>query len=314
MTLVWMFPGQSSRYPGMIDKLAGLDPANRATLEQASELLGRDLGAHYHADNDQAYARNRDVQIGVFLANHMFLTVLEQAGLVAQASLGLSLGEWNHLVHVGALDWSQALLAVEQRGEAYDAGPAGAMASVFPIGLGELQEVCDRVKDLGVLEVVNLNSPRQQVLSGETAALERALEILEEDHYCEATIIERQVPMHCSTFAPVGKRFREHLSTLTFAEPSLPYLPNRLGCIEAQPDFVEMLSTHVHRPVLWRKSIALVLDEWPGATLVEVGPKRVLYNLLDRKWHKGVDKHHTDDSDDLAAHLTEVIETLLGDR
>ncbi len=313
MTLVWMFPGQSSRYPGMIEKLAGLDGANRATLEQASELLGRDLGAHYHVDNDQAYGRNRDVQIAVFLANHMFLTLLEQAGLEAQASLGLSLGEWNHLVHIGALDFPQALLAVEQRGEAYDAGPAGAMASVFPIGLDELREVCDRVKDVGVLEVVNLNSPRQQVLSGETAALDRALEILEEDFYCEAVVIERQVPMHCSTFAPVGHQFRDYLSGLTFAEPKRPYRPNRLGRIEAQPDFVELLSTHVHMPVLWQQSIDSVLETWPDATLVEVGPKRVLYNLLDRKWHKGVDKHHTDVSDEAEAHLAKLIETLRGD-
>ncbi|MBW2457405.1 MAG: ACP S-malonyltransferase [Deltaproteobacteria bacterium] len=310
MTLVWMFPGQSSRYPGMIDKLAALDPANQATLDQASELLGRDLGAHYQADNEAAYGRNRDVQIGVFLANHMFLTVLEQAGLVAEASLGLSLGEWNHLVHIGALDFPQALQAVEQRGEAYDAGPAGAMASVFPIALDELQEVCERVKDVGVLEVVNLNSPRQQVLSGETAALDKALSILEEDFYCEAVIIERQVPMHCSTFAPVGQGFRETLSTLTFAEPKHPYLPNRLGCFEEQPDFVELLSTHVHRPVFWQRSIDFVLDRWPDATLVEVGPKKVLTNLLDRKWHKGVDKHHTDVSDDLGPHLSALIDTL----
>jgi [acyl-carrier-protein] S-malonyltransferase len=305
-----MFPGQSSRYPGMIDKLAALDPENLAILEQASELLGRDLGAHYRAPDDVAYGRNRDVQIGVFLANHMLLTVLEQAGLQAQASLGLSLGEWNHLVHIGALDFSQALLAVEQRGEAYDAGPAGAMASVFPISLEELQEVCDRVKDAGVLEVVNLNSPRQQVLSGDRAALDKALEVLEEDFYCEAVIIERQVPMHCSTFAPVGKRFGEYLSTVTFAKPQVPYLPNRLGCFEDDPDFVDLLSTHVCRPVYWQRSVDFVLDRWPDATLVEVGPKKVLYNLLDRKWHKGVDKHHTDVTDDLGAHLSGLVETL----
>ena len=312
MTLVWMFPGQSSRYPGMIGKLAALDPANHKTLDQSSELLGRDLAAHYRADNDDAYGRNRDVQIGVFLANHMFLTVLEQAGLKAEASLGLSLGEWNHLVHIGALDFPDALKAVEQRGEAYDAGPGGAMASVFPISLDELQEVCDRVKDVGVLEVVNLNSPRQQVLSGDTAALEKALEILEEDFYCEAVIIERQVPMHCSTFAPVGKRFAEYLSTLTFAKPSLPYLPNRLACFEEDPDFVDLLSTHVHRPVYWQRSVDFVLDRFTDATLVEVGPKKVLFNLLDRKWHKGVDKHHTDVSDDLGGHLSALVETLKG--
>jgi len=207
MTLVFMFPGQSSRYPGMLTKLTGLHPRNRELLGRASELLGRDLAAHYREDNPEVFARNRDVQIGVFLANHMFLQILEHAGLTADVSLGLSLGEYNHLVQIGALDFEQALRTVEERGEAYDAGPRGAMASVFPIELEALQDVARRAAAAadGVLEVVNLNSPRQHVLSGDQRALETALKLLEEEEgFVQAVVIERQVPMHCSTFAPVG--------------------------------------------------------------------------------------------------------------
>ena len=312
MTLVYMFPGQSSRYPTMLHKLTELHPANRDLLGAASDLLHRDLAAHYQADNPDLFARNRDIQIGVFLANHMFLQILDDAGIRADLSLGLSLGEYNHLVHIGALDFREALLTVEQRGLAYDAGPDGAMASVFPIALEELEEIARRASASGVLEVVNLHSPRQQVLSGEQAALERALQIIEEELYVQATVIERHVPMHCSIFEPVGQSFRRHLEQVTFAAPRLPYLPNRLGREQPDPNretFIELLATHVHRPVLWRASIDRVVERWPDAVFVEVGPLSVLHNLLDRKWHRNR-KLHTDSAEQTDQHLKQVIDEL----
>jgi [acyl-carrier-protein] S-malonyltransferase len=312
MTLVFIFPGQSSRYPGMLHKLSELHPDNARLLAAASDYLHRDLAAHYREDNDQAYARNRDIQIGVFLANQMMLQILHGAGIEAHLSCGLSLGEWNHLVHIGALDLRQALLAVEQRGLAYDDGPKGIMASVQPIALEELEAIAAKTRELGVLEVVNRNSPSQQVLAGEEPALQRALELIEEETYAQSVVIEKKIPMHCSTFAPVGARFRAYLEGLPFAAPRLPYLPNRLGRIVATPDkqtFVDLLSTHVHMPVLWRRSIDHVVARHPDAVFVEVGPMSVLSNLIKKKWHRNK-KLRTDSRDDIAAHLDEVIDQL----
>jgi [acyl-carrier-protein] S-malonyltransferase len=312
MTLVFQFPGQSSRYPGMIEKIARLDARAADLLQAASDILHRDLAAHYRKENEAAYARNRDVQIGVFLANQMFLAIVEGAGVKAPLSLGLSLGEYSHLVHIGALSFRAALLAVDRRGQAYDEGPRGSMASVFPIAFEELEEVARRARSHGVVEVTNLNSPKQQVLSGETAAVEEALRILEAEHYVNAVIIERQVPMHSSLFAPVGERFRSYLTEVPFERPRHPYLPNRLGRLLQDPDpatFISLLSTHVHQPVLWRQSIDHVIELHPDAVFLEVGPMAVLTNLLDRKWH-AVKKLKTDSSDDTAPHLLAVIDEL----
>ncbi|PID38097.1 MAG: hypothetical protein CSB49_07285 [Proteobacteria bacterium] len=316
MTLVFMFPGQSSRYPGMLERITQLRPELlRPLVEQASETLGRDLFAQYREDNADAFARNVDVQIGVFVANHLFMTLLAAEGVEADHSLGLSLGEWNHVVHCGALSFEQALPAVCARGRAYDNGPRGMMASVFPISAEELEEVAAKVRDegVGVVEVVNLNSPRQQVLSGDRPAIERALAVLDEETYAQATIIERQVPMHCSTFAPVAERFAQTLATLPFATPRLAYMPNRLAKpleTPTQKQWVELLSTHVCRPVLWRASIDALLAADPETAFVEVGPRKVLYNLLDKKWHRGVRRAHTDTSKELEPHFREVLATL----
>lgn len=314
MTLVFMFPGQSSRYPGMLDKLAHLHPRAAEVLGLASDVLGRDLRSHYSEDNPAAFEHNVDVQIGVFVANHMMLSALQAQGVDAELSLGLSLGEYNHLTHIGALDFSDALRLVKARGEAYDAGPRGIMASVQPLDLESLEQVVEtvRAQGHGVLEIVNLNSPRQHVLSGEQAAVEAAVVLLEDEHYVVPTIIERQVPMHSSLFASVGEALRPHLRRARFRPTRRPYLPNRRGepVPHASPeDFVALLADHVHTPVLWRRSIDHLLASHPDAVLVEVGPRQVLFNLLDRKWVNRP-RFCTDSREDAAAHLNGVIEAL----
>ncbi len=312
MTTVFMFPGQNSRYPGMLPKLAGLHPRNGELLAEACGILNRDLFTHYRADNKDAYSNNRDVQLGVFLANHMFLRIMEDSGVRADLSCGLSLGEWNHLVHIGALSFEDALRTVEQRGMAYDRGPRGAMASIFPLELEELQAVVERANCTGLVEVVNLNAPRQNVVAGEVSAVDETIRILDEEFFCEAVFIDRQLPMHSSLFEPVGREFSEVLRKLTFHTPRIPYLPNRTGELLFSPDkdtFVELLTSHVYRPTLWRKSIDTIVDRHPDATFVEVGPKAVLHNMLDKKWHRKP-RLHTDSAEVTAEHLRSVIDNL----
>lgn len=313
MAVVFMFPGQSSCYPGMLDKLIDLHAPNSDSLGAASEILGRNLAAHYRQSNLTAFDRNVDIQIGVFLANHFFLQILQDAGVSTDISLGLSLGEWNHLVHIGAVSFEHALRAVEQRGDAYDAGPRGKMAAVFPIDLEELEGLVEKARDRGVVEVVNINSPRQQVIAGDQDAIDAAVEIVGAESFASAIIIEKQVPMHCSVFEGVGRRFKEYLRTVPFASPKGRYLPNRLGDFVHAPQpetFVDLLSTHVHQPVLWRQSVDRVVSKWPDAILVEVGPKSVLTGLFGRRWHRSNRRLHTDSDADTARHLENVIAEL----
>ena len=286
-THVFMFPGQSSRYPEMIERLTDWAPDDaREVLDAASATLGRDLRAHYRAGNPDVFATNRDVQVGVFLASHIHLCALERAGVRAGLSLGLSLGEYNHLVHAGAIAFLPALSLVDARGVAYDTGPEGAMASVFPLPLEELREIVARASAAGPLEIANLNSPTQNVISGCRAAVDAAAAILDEEGV-ECRVIEPRVPMHASMFAPAAAAFRPGPRPRPLRTPRVPYLPNVLGRFEeiATPDrIVDLLARHVSEPVLFRPSIDLLAERHPDAAFVEVGPRGVLYNLLSRKW------------------------------
>src|SRR5262249_16659079 len=139
MRLVYMFPGQNSRYPEMIDRLRTWDDCQRI-LNNASDVLGRDLSKHYRAGNPAMFSHNRDVQIGVFLTTYVLSRRLAQEGLHSDASLGLSLGEYNHLVEIGALSFEDALQVLEARGRAYQDGPRGLMISVFPVDADQVRQ------------------------------------------------------------------------------------------------------------------------------------------------------------------------------
>lgn len=285
---IFLFPGQSSRDLAMLERARRMAPdVARVVLEEASDALGRDLVAHYRSDDPDHLRTSRAVQVGVFVTSHVHLEALRGAGIDASVSLGLSLGEYNHLVHIGALDFADAVRLVDARGQAYDEGPRGAMLAVFPASIEELEEPMARARAHGVLEAVNFNSPTQQVLAGDYAAIEHLEPILEDELAVSAVRIEDSVPMHCSIFRPAADRFRAALEAAPFRSPGLPYVPNVLATLEhsCEPASIrELLYRHVFTPVRFRESIELVARTFPHAAFVEVGPRAVIYGLLSRRW------------------------------
>jgi [acyl-carrier-protein] S-malonyltransferase len=308
MTNVFMFPGQSSKYSGMLDRVIEAWTPARDIVLAASELLGRDLIALYREGNDAAFDCNRDVQVGVFLANYLHMSALEASGVHAETSLGLSLGEYNHLVHIGALDFESALRLVDARGRAYDAGPRGMMAALFPVDQEMVDDVIARAKSFGVVEIANLNSPSQFVVAGETAAVEEVMRLAEDELAVTPTPIERQIPMHTSVFRPVAAALAPHLRAQRWNAPKRAYISNVLGDFVDGPSadtFCDLLARHAYSPVRWRESIDRVVDRFPQATFVEVGPRGVLYNLLQKRWHSNR-KFKSDSAEGLSANFRQL--------
>jgi len=282
--VVFVFPGQSSRTPGMLSS-----PDAIRLIDRACEVLGVDLRAHVGFDTHAqptTSRTNHEVQLGVFLANHLHLQRITEAGLVASCSLGLSLGEYNHLVHIGALSFEDALRLVDARGRIYDEGPRGAMVAVFPLPLVELRPLVERARMAGPLEIAVYASPMQHVVAGTHAAVEMLIQIIEDEHVVEVRVIEPHIPMHCSVFSPAADALRRVLERAPWKTPHRSYLPNVIGKPIDKPtadDFVDQLSRHVHQAVHFQTSIEGILERTPNAVFVEVGPGQVLTNLM-RRW------------------------------
>lgn len=297
MTPIFLFPGQSSTQPDLFGTARAVDPEGTAVvLGEASEVLGRDLARHYA--NGSAFGTNRDVQVGVFVCNYLHLCALRAHGVDAHLSLGLSLGEYSHLVHIGALSFADALRLVDERGRAYDDGPDGVMAAVWPVTPEELEPIVAQARQVGFVAVSNANSPTQQVIAGERNAVEEAMRLLDEELFVEGRIIEEHIPMHTERFKPVADAFRCALQTAPWQAPVRPYLPNTTAELVPQPTpevFVDRLCDHVCCPVLWQRSIDALLARHPDACFVEVGPRTVLHDMLRKAWVGDARREHTAD-------------------
>lgn len=300
---LFMFPGQSSCSETMLQRALALGPSGMDVLRLASDVLGEDLVSRLGSEHGVRPENNRDVQLSVFLANHVHMVALQSAGVDATLSLGLSLGEYNHLVHIGAIAFADALRLVATRGEAYDRGPRGMMVAVVGVDVGVIETVLRSVG--GDAAISNFNGPTQHVIAGSYGSVEAAVAMLEEEHYAMSFVIERHVPMHSPRFEPAVDAFMPALRTAPWTPLTTRYFPN----VEGRPrpestafDIVALLRAHVFRPVQWERSMDWICTHCPLATLIEVGPGRVLSDLARRGWSE-LTCVRTDQGDDPRAHL-----------
>ena len=284
---VFMFPGQSSVGPAIVTRALQSHPAAGRVARRAREVLGEARAAEYLDPGGARLRSNRDTQITVFLATQMYLAALEAEGISAECSLGLSLGEYSHLVHIGALEFDEALRLVDERGRCYDEAPPGIMATVLAVDHDTVAGVVDRARIHGVIAISNVNAPTQHVIAGDEPAVTWAAATLEDEQAAHIAIIERRVPMHSPLMAPVADRFERALMGTAWRTGAGHYLPNATAAAITAPtasDFVSHLKRHVSEPVLWQRSIDHLVASRPDATFVEVGPGGVLHNMMGRAW------------------------------
>ncbi len=273
--LVFLFPGQSARDPEMFARLSAVDPAGTAAMLARLRALGVEPTGELET--------NRAVQLAVFGATRLWADLVAAAGLRATASAGHSLGEYSHLVDLGALEAAAALALVAARGAACDAGPYGAMAAVHPVGAHDL---ADLLPDLGEVWIACDDAPTQVVLGGAQAALDRAMARLAEEHFALSTVIERRIAMHTPRFAPVRPHLRRALERAPWSDVGGTYWSNVLGGpVDTPPaaTVVDLLTRHLAEPVRWRQTVEALLARHPDAVFLEVGPCRALTDPL-RRW------------------------------
>jgi [acyl-carrier-protein] S-malonyltransferase len=281
MRVAILFPGQGSQYVGMADPWLE-HPASKGTLERASERLGWDV-VERSRDAD-ALKRTEVVQPAVFACDMAAFAVLEAEGLSFHVGAGHSLGEFAALVASGALEFEAGLDALAVRAAAMGKASAekpGAMTAVLGASREEVEEMC-RVAGRGdVLAVANENAPKQTVLSGTLAAVERA-EGLARSSGARAIRLQVAGAFHSPLMEPALQPVRAALARLQFRAPAFPVVPNASGKPTSQPIALrDLLSRHLVSPVRWDATIRSMSDmriDW----YLEAGPGDVLSKLARR--------------------------------
>jgi [acyl-carrier-protein] S-malonyltransferase len=281
MRIAVLFPGQGSQYAAMADPWAS-HPAGASVLDEASDALGWDV-----ADTCRDEARLADtaiVQPALFVCDLAAFRVLGSEGIRFDVTAGHSLGEFAALVAAGAVEFRPMLEAVVERGRAmHDAAEAspGAMTALVGISPEEAANIC-RVAGRGdVLTVANENSPKQTVISGSLAAIERA-EAMAQSRRARVVRLKVAGAFHSPLMRPALDRVRAAVARLRFDAPSFPVATNAGGKLESHPFALrDLLARHLVSPVKWERSMRAMAAA--GVELfVEAGPGDVLSKLVKR--------------------------------
>ncbi len=285
MTFAFVFPGQGSQSVGMLNAFAG-HPAVAATLAEASDALGQDIGkliAEGPAEDLNLTTNTQPVMLAAAVA--IYRAWQAAGGPVPTVVAGHSLGEYSALVAAGAIAFKDAVPLVRFRAKAMqEAVPVGegGMAAILGLSDDDVRAACAEASAAGVVEAVNFNAPAQVVIAGAKAAVEKACEIAKAKGAKRALPLPVSAPFHSSLLKPASDRLREYLANVTINAPVIPVINNVDVAIVNDPAAIkDALVRQAASPVRWVETVQKMKAD--GITrLVECGPGKVLAGLTKR--------------------------------
>lgn len=284
MSRMLLFPGQGAQAVGMgVDLAEGL-PACRGLFERASGILGLDLLKLCAEGPIEELTRSHNAQPAIFTVSVAARTALAHfagGGFSAAGAAGHSLGEWAALCEAGVVTFDDAVRVLQARGrfmqEACDAAPGG-MLTILGLSLEQVREVAAA----SGLEIANLNSPAQTVLSGHADRLAAGEQAAKAAGAKRALRLAVAGAFHSSLMQPAADRLAEFLEGIEFRAPAIPVWSNVTGRPHTTPDeirrrMVEQVVSGVRWTDCFTGMAAAGMD-----LAFECGPGSVLAGLAKR--------------------------------
>jgi [acyl-carrier-protein] S-malonyltransferase len=283
----FVFPGQGSQSVGMLDAW-GDHPAVRATLVEASDALGEDIAALIAQGPKEQLDLTTNTQPVMLTAGVACWRAWQaDTGLVPAAVAGHSLGEYTALVAAGVLTLKDALPLVRFRAQSMqEAVPVGTggMAAILGMDAEAVKAGCLEAARLSgeAVEAVNFNDPKQTVIAGTKAGVEKACEVLKAAGAKRALPLPVSAPFHSSLMKPAAERLKEKLAATPFAVPAIPVINNIDVAAATEADAIrDALYRQAFGPVRWVETIQALKAR--GLThVIECGPGKVLAGMVKR--------------------------------
>jgi [acyl-carrier-protein] S-malonyltransferase len=290
MAVAFVFPGQGSQTAGMGKALAeGFAPA-RQVFAEVDEALGEKLSQTIFEGPQDTLTLTQNAQPALMAVSLAVMRVLEaEAGLNlakdAKFVAGHSLGEYSALAAAGTFTIGDAARLLRTRGQAMQkAVPVGlgAMAALLGLDYDTAVAVAAEAAQGEVCQAANDNGGGQVVVSGNKAAVERAVEIAKTKGAKRAMLLPVSAPFHCALMQPAAEVMAEALSKVQVKAPAVPVVANvKASALSDPQEIVKALVAQVTGTVRWRECVAYMAGQ--GVTqFYEVGAGKVLTGLVKR--------------------------------
>jgi len=285
MTLIALFPGQGSQFPGMGKEWVRDFSYAREMLESASQSLNLDFARLCFEGPEDELTRTENTQPCLLLISCIGFEILSrELNFSPVASAGHSLGEYSALVCARALDFEDGLKLTRKRGELMaQAGKAnqGGMMAVMGLSAEDVEKLCQDAARGEVLVPANFNAPSQVVISGTNSALERAQELLRQ-RKAKGIRLKVSAAFHSPLMQAAADGLAVSLSNITFHQFRFPVISNLEAKEYPGPESAkDILVKQVVNPVRWTECIER-LKSFQPKFFVEIGPGKVLAGLVKK--------------------------------
>lgn len=284
--IAFLFPGQGAQKVGMgADFYRHVETA-RTLFDRANETLGYDLARLCFEGPEEDLRQTIHTQPALYVTSCAALAALKsRADVTPFAVAGHSVGEYAALYAAGSVGFEKGLQLVRRRAElmqeAAERNP-GAMAAVLGLEADAVRAVCEAARPAGIVAVANYNCPGQIVISGETAAVERASELAKERGAKRVVPLAVSGAFHSPLMVAAGDALYPALREAQFRQTKVPVVVNVTAEYNrAGVDFAPYLTMQVSGSVRWEESMRLLLADGVDAFL-ELGSGDVLSGLLKR--------------------------------
>jgi [acyl-carrier-protein] S-malonyltransferase len=290
MAIAFVFPGQGSQAVGMGKALAANFAPARQVFEEVDGALGSNLSTIIFEGPADTLTLTENAQPALMAVSLAVVRVLEaEAGLDLPRDVrfvaGHSLGEYSALAAAGAFTVTDAARLLRTRGQAMQkAVPigVGAMAALMGLEFDTAAAVAAEAAQSEVCQAANDNGAGQVVVSGNKAAVERAVEIAKTKGAKRAMLLPVSAPFHCALMRPAADVMAEALAKTTVRAPAVPVVANVLAEPIREPgEIVRALVAQVTGTVRWRESIAFMAGDGVSS-FYEAGAGKVLSGLIKR--------------------------------
>jgi [acyl-carrier-protein] S-malonyltransferase len=289
MTRALVFPGQGSQAVGMGRDLAAAFPVARAIFDEIDEALHQKLSQLMFDGPAEELVLTENAQPALMAVSLAAVRVLVAGGLDLKRHVafvaGHSLGEYSALAAAQSLSVPDAARLLKRRGRAMQrAVPVGvgAMAALLGLEIDAARAIAADAAQGEVCDAANDNGAGQVVVSGNRAAVERAVALAAGRGAKKSIMLGVSAPFHCALMAPAAREMAVALGEVPLREPIVPLVANVTAEAVSAPETIRrLLVEQVTGLVRWRESV-LYMKEHGVGKMAEIGAGRVLSGLAKR--------------------------------
>lgn len=304
--IAFIYPGQGAQKAGMAADFYEKSESAREVFDNATSLLNIDMKKLCFDENDKLDIT--EYTQAALVTTYLAMTkVVEEAGLTADVTAGLSLGEYAAIAVAGGMSYEAAIKTVRCRGilmqNTVKPG-VGAMSAIIGMNYQDIEKVIADIEDV---TIANYNCPGQIVITGKIEGVNIANEKLKEAGARRCVLLNVSGPFHSPLLKEAGENLRAELDKVEFTQLKIPYYTNVTAeRIENISETKDLLEKQVYSSVRWQQSIENMIADGVD-TFVEIGPGKTLAGFM-KKINKEVKVYNIQNFEDVEPVIKEIKE------